>query len=100
MVDFILFKFETDEDTKNRDLKISRDSTMREALLYFLRDTNSILTLELEKIQFMNKAKLLNVPKILDKKVGEHFNRTTQNIKIKVLDAGNILGGIRKLYVK
>ena len=93
MADFILFKFETDEESKNRDLSISRETTIREALNSFLRSTNSIMTLDLEKIQFMNKVKLLNTPKILDKKVGAHFNRSTQNVKIKVLDAGNILGG-------
>ena len=98
MSDFILFKFETDEDSKNRDLQIKRNSTIREGLLSFLSATNSVMTLELDKIVFWNKSKMLNSPKFLDKKVGEHFNSSVQNIKIKVNDTGNILGG-RKIII-
>ena len=89
----IYFQFETEEESKNRTLPFSRETTIKECLLSFLRDTNSIMTLDLDKIQFMNKAQLLNNPKVLDKKLGSHFNRSVKNIKIKVLDAGNILGG-------
>ena len=85
MSDFILFKFETDEDSKNRDLQIKRNSTIREGLLSFLSATNSVMTLELDKIVFWNHAKMLNSPKFLDKKVGEHFNSSVQNVRIKVI---------------
>lgn len=98
MSDFILFKFETDEDSKNRDLQIKRNSTIREGLLSFLSATNSVMTLELDKIVFWNKSKMLNSPKFLDKKVGEHFNSSVQNVRIKVNDTGNILGG-RKIII-
>ena len=98
MSEYILFKFETDEDSKNRDIKVKKDSTIREGLLDFLRATNSVMTLDLDKIVFWNKSKMLNSPKFLDKKVGQHFNSSVQNVKIKVNDTGNILGG-RKIII-
>ena len=98
MSDFILFKFETDEDSKNRSLQVKRDSTIREGLLSFLTATNSVMTLDLDKIVFWNKSKMLNSPKFVDQKVGQLYNRSVQNVKIKVNDTGNILGG-RKIII-
>ena len=93
MSDKILFKFENDEDNKNRDILINRDMLIEDALKTYLSSTNSIMTLELDKIEFLNKAKLLNNPKYLKQKVGQVYNSSVMNIKIQVKDAGNIVGG-------
>ena len=56
----IFFKFHTDEDDKDRDITFSKESTIEELLFHFLTLTNSIMTLDQDKIVFMNKVIALN----------------------------------------
>ena len=91
--DIILFKFEDEEESKSRNLPIKRDMLIEDALKAYLRETNSVMTLDLEKIQFLNKSKLLNNPNILKEKVGKVYNRSVMNVKIQVKDPGNVVGG-------
>ena len=89
----IFFKFHTDENDKNRVITFSRESTIEELLMDFLRKTNSKMTLDQDKIVFMNKAKIMNKPENLKKKIGAYFNNSVKMIEIKVLDTKNVLGG-------
>ena len=90
----VFFKFHTDEDDKDRDITFSKESTIEELLFHFLTLTNSIMTLDQDKIVFMNKAKIMNKPENLKKKIGSYFNNSVKMVEIKVLDTGNVLGGI------
>ncbi len=90
----IFFKFHTDEDDKDRDITFSKESTIEELLFHFLTLTNSKMTLDQDKIVFMNKAKIMNKPEYLKKKIGSYFNNSVKMVEIKVLDTGNVLGGI------
>ena len=95
----ILFKFITDEPDKNRDILFSKESTIEELLLTFLRETNSIQTLATDKIIFWNKSQFLNDPKNLKKIIGSYYNRSSKNIRVRVTDTGKILGGNNALYI-
>ena len=89
----ILFKFESGETTKNRDILVSRDKSLKEIFTQYLSQTRSIITFDPQKIQFVSKAKVLNSEKFLNKKAKDIFNNTVTNTIIKVIDSGNILGG-------
>ena len=89
----ILFKFESGETTKNRDILVSRDKSLKEIFTQYLSQTRSIITFDPQKIQFVSKAKVLNSDKFLNKKAKDIFNSTVTNTTIKVIDSGNILGG-------
>ena len=89
----IFFKFHTGENDKDRNITFSKDSTIEQLLLEFLRQTNSVMTLEESKIVFMNKSRIMNKPDNLQKKISSHFNNSVKMIEIKVIDTANILGG-------
>ena len=89
----ILFKFESGETTKNRDILADRNASLKEIFTNYLQQTGSIITFDLQKIQFLSKAKVLNSDKFLNKKAKEIFNQTVTNTIIKVIDSGNVLGG-------
>ena len=89
----IFFKFHTDENDKDKDITFSKESTIEELLMEFLKQTNSVMTLDQDKIVFMNKAKIMNKPDNLKKKIGSYFNNSVKMVEIKVLDTGNVLGG-------
>ena len=95
----ILFKFTTDEPDKNRDIYFSKESTIEELLLDFLRETNSIQTLATNKIIFWNKSQFLNDPKNLKKRIDSYYNSSLKNITVRVTDTGKILGGINALFL-
>ena len=99
MSNIILFKFTTDEPDKNRDIQFSKESTIEELLLAFLRETNSIQTLAKDKIIFWNKSQFLNDPKNLKKRIGSYYNSSSRNIRVRVTDTGKILGGINALII-
>lgn len=66
--------------------------TVREMLENFLKQTNSINTLDTKKIMFFHNGNLLTLPKFIDKNIENVLGRGKIGIQIK--DKGNIIGGI------
>ena len=57
----------------NLTLNVNSSSLLKDILKYFLSRTNSLLTLDSNKILFLYKSILLITPKYLDKKIKEIF---------------------------
>ncbi len=70
---------------------------MEKILWQFLRESNSILDLSTDKIQFIYKSKILNSPLYLKKKAKEIFRLLDHNNLIQVKDPGDIIGGKKNL---
>ena len=66
---------------------------IEDALIQFLRKTNSIVSLSPEKISFLFNSKIINLPNYLNKTLSQIFRPRTKNIKVKVISYRNILGG-------
>ena len=89
----IRIKFDTDIEEINRQIfEFESYYSIRQVLQSFLNKTKSKNNINLDKIQFIYKGKLLNSPQFLDQKASEMFK--FQNHKIKVWDSENIIGGI------
>ena len=90
---FLRFSHDTKNEIQNNKYFFDASITIREMLKDFLKQTNSIVTLDPGKIMFMFGTKILNKDKVLDMKVGKVFN--SQNNKlIKIIDNEKIVGGI------
>ena len=75
-----------DEKTMLFDQSITVDSMLKT----FLNETNSPLFLDTEKILFMFKGRVLNMPKFLNKNLSEVFK--SDKAIIKVTDCDNMVG--------
>ena len=90
---YLRFSHDTKNEIQDNKYLFDTSITIREMLNDFLKQTNSIITLDPVKITFMFGPKLLNTDKVLDMKVGKVFN--SQNNKlIKIIDNEKIVGGI------
>ena len=108
----IFFKIDNNDNNSNgEDVRVTFEysdtsKTIREMLIEFVKKNNSFLklaskdreqvvkTLSNELLMFMFKAKILNSESYLKMKVDKLF-RTDNNI-VRIIDTGNILGGIQK----
>ncbi len=90
MDDFELF-FKCDDEIYNRHMVFQKNTVIKDAFLQFLRATNSIITLDPDNIIFFLKAKILNTPELLNKRLFEIFKEN--KVFIKVVDAGFNAGG-------
>ena len=93
MTDLLSFNFKHDDESKNRTYQFKKDKKIKEILLFYLSNTNSIMTLDVDKIMFLNKSKILNSPNYLDKTIAETFKYNKQNTQIQIKDSGNVVGG-------
>ena len=74
MDDFELF-FKCDDEIYNRHMVFPKNTVIKDAFLQFLRATNSIITLDPDNIIFFLKAKILNKPEFLKKKLSKIFKK-------------------------
>ena len=86
----IFFSFVFDENSIG--LKFPKTTIIKDALIKFLKETNSINDLSPERIAFISKGIILNKKQNLEKSLLQIFKRDN-NIRIKVLDTVNIIGG-------
>ena len=112
---YIIFSFDNTDNSKkigeNDSIGFEYDSskTIREMLIDFIKQNNSILkiagndiqsferTLSPDLLTFVAKSKILNQEKIAAKKVSEIFK--ANNTVVKIMDNGSILGGNIKLFI-
>ena len=86
-------KFQRGEDPNNLKMyEFNTSITIKDMLLDYLKQTNSIMTLDAEKITFMAKGILNNKDSTLNKTVGQYF-KTLDNVVVKVYDNSGIIGG-------
>ena len=90
-MDEIVLIFNCGVEIYNRHMVFQKNTVIKDALLQFLRATNSKITLDPDDIIFFSKAKALNTPQYLNKRLFEIFNKS--NVDIKVVDVGDIKGG-------
>ena len=91
---YIKFKREGEDPSSLKVYEFDSTTTVRDMLTYYLRQTNSINTLDPEKITFMSKTILNNKQDILDKPLGKQF-KNLLNVMITIIDNGGVIGGNR-----
>lgn len=94
---YVKFKREGEDSSALKVYEFDSSITVREMLNQYLRDTNSISTLDPEKITFMSKSILNNKPEILDKPLSKQFKNIV-NVMITIIDNGGVIGGNTILF--
>ena len=85
-------KFQRGEDPNNLKMyEYNTSTTIKDMLYDYLKQTNSIMTLDAEKITFMAKGILNNKESTLNKTVGQYF-KALDNVVVKVYDNSGIIG--------
>ena len=92
------YKLNFNFDDQTKCMEFPKDTKVRNALIEFFKSTNSKIVLEPEKISFIYKANILNIPKNLDKSLEQIFKRNPKNCIIKVMDTGSVIGGGGPVY--
>ena len=92
----LIFTHNEDFDIQKKTFEFNKEYTIKEMLLQYLRDTNSRMILDPNKIMFMYGGKILNHEKFFNKKIKELFKHN--NIQIQITDTGGIIGG--NIYLK
>ncbi len=88
-----ILKFQTnDEDINKKTFEYDSTISIENMLLDFLSKTNSKITLGSNQIAFLYASRVINQQEDLQKPIGEIF-RKKNNIPIKVIDTGNVIGG-------
>ena len=91
-MDKYILNFYCEGQTKN--MEFTKDTKVKDALIEYLKSTNSKIDLSPERIKFLWIASILNNQINLDKSLEQIFKkRTTNNFKIKVIDIENSIGG-------
>ena len=85
------FRHEKDADIANKVYEYEDSLTINEMLLDFLKQTNSKMTLDTDKICFVFGG-ILNTPRFLNRTIKEVFKKQN-NVAILVKDPGDIVGG-------
>lgn len=87
-------KFNVEENNiKNRLFIFDYDSTFESILKQFLRESNSKMVLNPNKIQFLCKSKMLNSDEMIHTKASSFFKILNNSYTVQVFDANNIIGG-------
>ena len=111
----INFRFDNTDNNSETDssnkitFEYDSSKTIREMLIDFIKQNNSILkiansdidsfekTLNPELLTFIVKSKVLNQEANAKKQVRQIIK--TNNVMVKVIDSGSILGGNKKLFI-
>jgi hypothetical protein len=94
---YIKFKREGEDPSLLKVYEFDSSITVKEMLNQYLSDTNSIKTLDPEKITFMSKTILNNKEDILNKPLSKQFKNIV-NVLITIIDNGGVIGGNRTTY--
>ena len=88
---------------ENKDIKsdfdFKKSNTAREIIITFLRETNSIMNYKTDAITFMTNALVLNSDKNLDQPLSKLIKKSVLrdgNIRIKIFETKDIIGGLKK----
>ena len=93
----IKFKREGEDTAFLKTYDFDDSMTIREMLTSYLRQTNSIITLDPNKIFFKSNTILNNKEQILNKTLLKHF-KNLENIIITIHETENIIGGNANIY--
>ena len=90
----VKLKFNTERNSiREKIFTYDCEMTVENLLNSFLRETNSIHTLDSKVIQFVYKSKIINTDGFLKKKAREIFRFLDQTNLVQVYDSQNIIGG-------
>lgn len=97
--DIVHINFIIENKEIKSDFDFKKSNTAREVIITFLRETNSIMNYKVDAITFMTNAMVLNSDKNLDKPLSKLIKKSVLkegNIRIKVFETENIIGGLTK----
>ena len=100
MTKTVKLKFNTEKNSiRDRIFTYDCEMTIKDILSSFLRETNSIHTLDSKNIQFVFKSKIINSETFLQKKAREIFRFLDQTNLVQVYDSQNVIGGNFKIII-